>query len=155
MVHRFKLIYMKTIIDKAFFFFFLFFLLHSCSSDKNNSGLDEFDCFCERKTDVNLSDLIGKWKLRKVQTVFLNPRVYDYSSKDIIFDFRQDGVLIITSDIGEFVGGNSGEFSYSLSQNALSLQIDQTSKECCLSDIILKLDGSSLDGPILCLVKIQ
>jgi hypothetical protein len=146
---------MKSIKNKTILFLFLILFLHSCSSDKNDNGLDEFECSCEQKTDVDLSDLIGKWKLRKVQTVFLNPRVYDYSSNDIIYDFRPDGVLIVSSDIGEFVGGNAGEFSYSLSQSAFSLQIDQTSKACCLSDINLKLDGSSLDGPILCLVKVQ
>lgn len=146
---------MKTLTNKSIIFLILIIFTHACSSDKNDSELVEFESACEQKNDVDLLDLIGKWKLRKVQTVFLNPGVYDYSSNEIIYDFREDGVLIISSDIDEFVGGSTGEFSYSLSQNALNLQIDQTSKTCCLSDISLRLDGSSLDGPILCLVKVQ
>lgn len=116
--------------------------------------MKEFEWQCGKNTELALSSLIGEWKLEKVQTVFKEHRIYDYSSFDIKYTFRKDGILIISSDI-EFIWGSTGEFPYHLLKNGSVLEINGMTFNSCLSGVKLRLDGSILDGPILCLTQIN
>ena len=115
--------------------------------------MSTFKCSCEKNVEVELNNLLGEWKLEKVRTVFKELQTYDYSSFDIKYIFKENGILVISSDI-KFVGGDSGEFTYRLLENGSILEIDKSEVNCCLSDTKLQLDYSILDGPILCLTKI-
>lgn len=60
---------------------------------------------CGRKDDI-----VGKWKLVKATEAWgMNPQTTDHSCDHIIYEFRKDGKLVITSDIE---GELEGEYSY-------------------------------------------
>lgn len=90
--------------------------------------------------------LIGKWRLEKVQTVFYDPQVYDYSGDNIIYEFKRDGKLIVSSDIEDYQGLGTGEYPYKVSSNILT--IGNSDCEYSISGSELTLDDSPLDGPI-------
>lgn len=45
------------------------------------------------------TEITGKWKLLKVSTVFYNPQTIDYSCDDVVYHFRSNETLTISSDI--------------------------------------------------------
>jgi hypothetical protein len=108
------------------------------------------------------SEVIGKWKLVKGETVFMSKSTEDYSCNEIIYHFRSDGSLIITANIDKFIGNTSGTYQYKFTDSQLyegmsqtkTLQINLRSLACGISGGIMKLDDSPLDGPILYLVRL-
>jgi len=57
---------------------------------------------CEK---TNVDNLFGRWKLTEVYTSFNNGQneVIDYTTNDIIYDFRKNGQLIITGAIPDIL----------------------------------------------------
>lgn len=55
-------------------------------------------------------DIVGKWKLvLATETQVSTPQLMDYSCDNIIYEFRKDGKLVITSDVE---GQLEGEYAY-------------------------------------------
>ena len=110
----------------------------------------------------NDNQIIGKWKLVKAQTVFLDPRTVDYSCNQIIYAFDLNGNLTITADTADIIGQNSGSYDYTFSKSSFfegqnekyTIKIKQRSITCGISNGVMILDDSPLDGPILYLVRI-
>lgn len=106
--------------------------------------------------------LVGKWKLVKSESVFMNRNAEDYSCNKIIYDFRSDGTLVITSDIDKYIGSKPGTYQYKFTKTSLyeggsqsyMLQVNQRSVACGISEGVMNLDDSPVDGPILYLVRL-
>jgi hypothetical protein len=107
----------------------------------------------------NKDDIAGKWKLIKGEEVYYNPRTVNYSCNNVIYHFQSDDILIITSDIGDIIGFEHGQYSYefSLTENKenYTLKIGHLQGGCVISSTNLNINYSSLDGPILNFVRIQ
>jgi hypothetical protein len=114
---------------------------------------------------VNKGDdrsVIGSWKLVKSETVFMSKTNEDYSCNDIIYNFKSNGTLNITSDINNYIGDKQGSYKYSFSTSQLynggnqpyTLKINQRAVACSISQGVMTLDDSPLDGPIIYLVRL-
>ena len=80
----------------------------------------------------------------------------DYSFNEVIYHFRSDGSLIVTCDVDKYMDSTNTNYLYKFTKStqydALNqphvLQIDQTSDACKISDGVMILDDSPLDGPM-------
>ena len=115
---------------------------------------------------VNGADdnILGKWKLVNANIVFSNPRTEDYSCDEIIYDFRADGILVVSSGAsGDSVGHQQGQYTYAFTADRLfegieesyTLSINETKIASGIKNNKLVLNDSPLDGPILYFVRIQ
>lgn len=62
-------------------------------------------------------DITGKWKLVKVEvfsSISKALEVRDYSCKDIIYQLYTDDRLIISSNIEDYIGHDTGEYVYEI-----------------------------------------
>ncbi len=109
--------------------------------------------------------IIGKWKLVKVQVVFYNRDLYDYSHYNIIYEFKSNNVLTVsgeTDDIDTYRGHNIGEHVYSITDDdkvipgsSPVLKIDEIYSLFSISSKSLEISYAPLDGPIYFLIKIE
>lgn len=103
---------MKTTI--LFFSIFCALILSGCQKEKSTliSTTNEETLACPVES-INgpTKKLIGKWKLVRQHTGFVSdgPRSIDYSCNHIVFHFRADGIVEVTSDVEQY---KSGESSY-------------------------------------------
>lgn len=109
--------------------------------------------------DYESTNVVGKWKLEKAETVFYNPQLYNYSQNNIIYEFKSNGILIISSDIDDYIGDMPGEYTYdSVSakneNEPNTLIFNDSSWWYSISEKEMILDNSPLDGPILYFVRI-
>lgn len=103
-------------------------------------------------------NIIGKWKLVKGEEVFYNPRTVDYSCNNVIYQFKTDGVLIITSDIVDIIGFGTGKYSYEFiltDKGSHTLKVDNSQGGCSILGSDLTINYAYLDGPILYLIRVQ
>lgn len=132
-------------------------LISACQKDERKEEIVK--CTIVAKEGSN-DNVIGKWKLVTGETTFFNPRKEDYSCQDIIYDFREDGTLVISGNNEQLIGYEGGEYTFEFSKIELyeglnySLTIENGSIGCSIEKNHMILDNSPLDGPILHLVRI-
>jgi hypothetical protein len=111
------------------------------------------------KDDEN-SSIIGKWKLMKAEIPYSERQPsYDYSQRNIIYEFKANGNLIVfgkTNNINHYLGHEQGvfEFSYINDSDESRMKIDNTTWWYVLSAKELILSLAPLDGQILYFVKL-
>ena len=130
--------------NKIIFYAFFFIVCCSCSDTKDPVSELKYECPCEKNQLTGAENLIGRWKLEK--SLFLYPVavVTDYSLQNTIYDFRANGILIITNE-GD---PDSVERSYQLSEDGRVLPITQTKSSCRFADTHLEINNSYVDGPV-------
>lgn len=106
-------------------------------------------------------DIVGKWKLEKVKTVFYEPKEYDYSENNIIYLFRANRTLKVTSDVDENMAHNPGEYSYRVEKSSVYKETDviviNNGPEaiCSISGNNLIIDDSPRDGYIYSFTRVK
>lgn len=147
---------MKSQFSKLSIFFLLLLFV--------GAGCKENDDKCNTVAVKGAEDsVIGKWKQVKGESVFRNPLIVDYSCNEIIYHFKSDGTLTITSDIDNPIGYNSGNYTYVFSLNSMyenmeenhTLKIGDSSWGCSISESSMILNDAPLDGPILNFIRIE
>lgn len=106
-------------------------------------------------------DVVGKWKMVRRETVFFNPETTDHSCDNVIYHFRKDGILEVSSNIGgvEHTSGN-GEYAFELipsnqHENKFVLKIGHLNWSCDIEGNKMVLSRVSTDGPILNFLRIE
>ena len=95
------------------------------TSNENEDVLNENEDISNENEDVSnenedTSSIVGKWKLEVVYFLDLtdiSPKHLDYSQNDIIYDFKENNVLIVSGkmdNIGDYRGYTKGEHSYEM-----------------------------------------
>jgi len=104
-------------------------------------------------------DVVGKWALVKVHTVFSaeGEGIADHSCDNTVYHFQQDGILTTSSDKEGFSSGTS---SYELSQipsqpGHYTLTIGNITYGCSISKSTMSFGNPALDGPVRDFVRIQ
>lgn len=108
-------------------------------------------------------DITGKWKLVNAQAVFYNPSMEDYSCDDIVYDFRESGMLLVYGTDNQTIGYGEGQYTFEFStikfyegsEGDYTLKIGNASMVCSIKNNRLILDGSALDAPILYLIRVK
>lgn len=128
---------------KRIIFYTLFFLccifIYSCKDDEKDCSIGkEFTGTNCKVTPVcgKANDIIGKWKLVKTKEAYsLKNGFNDYSCDEVIYEFRTDNKLVVTSNIEEQLNGEY-KFNY------------KGINDCptCLPAENLQIDGLSLWG---------
>jgi len=110
------------------------------------------------------NDVLGKWKLLSYRTVFYNPDTTDYSCDDIIYEFKSDGRLTVTSTVDEPHGYAAGDYAFELKANVApedgiwyyTLQIGEHSAwPAMIEPREMILSQAYLDGPVLHFARIE
>lgn len=139
----------------------ILFMIIACKKDDNME--ENLRCPIEALDGAN-DNVVGKWKLAKAKVVFQNPRTEDYSCDEIIYDFRADGILVISGGASsDSIGYPEGQYTYAFTADKLfewveesyTLSIDETKIASGINNNQLILNSSPLDGPILYFVRIQ
>lgn len=98
------------------------------------------------KISEDQKPFIGKWKLIAIADKRTNPEVppgyeepsHDYSENNIIYQFKKNGELVITSDIENIAGLQPGKYSYKVRPEStieLSLYFIFIDNEACAYSI--------------------
>ena len=123
---------------------------------------DNLQCPVVAKDGPN-NDIVGKWKLVKVQPAFSNPRTEDYSCGNVEYEFQEGGILIVTGSAENIRGYDDGQYSFEFKDIKLhegikekyTVKIDDMSIACGIQDNKMVLNDSFLDGDILYFVRIE
>ena len=118
------------------------------------------------KTDENQKPFIGKWKLISVSDEIkitrrkplpFEPPAYDYTDNNVNYEFKRNGILIITSDIDELAGLQPGRHSYKIEDDIWpTITIDAYSCDYGISKESLSISHGSGDDPWQCkLIRIE
>ena len=134
--------------NKIFFYAFFFIVCCSCSDTKDPVSELKYECPCEKNQLTGAENLIGRWKLEK--SMFFDTGAVVKELQNTIYDFRANGILIITNE-GD---PDSVERSYQLSEDGRVLTINQSKSSCRFSDTHLEINYSYVDGPVQCFVKL-
>lgn len=112
---------------------------------------------CSKDNDIENNKIVGEWKLEEAQIYgFEGGRSIDYSRENIIYNFRSDGILVITG--GENAGYPNGEYEYALVKEPLGgpddpevlfLKIENSEWTYQNINGKMKLGMSYVDGPDL------
>lgn len=143
------------------FLFLVGFFSFSCErNDLNKYGLK-----CDVKP-VNGSneDITGKWRKIKSEYTFTPTKMdpIDYSCDNVIYHFKSDGVVEITSDI--FIEGpDPGSYAYEITTESPwegmteygSLKIRGSSWACSIKDNWMKLSQAPTDGMIDHFIRVE
>ena len=80
----------------------------------------DYSACIEGEPDIITSSdqILGEWKLTRSE-VFWDYQVWDYSDENIIYNFRPDGILVV-SETGGVGGFEKGEYSYEFKKDYLS-----------------------------------
>ncbi len=109
-------------------------------------------------------DVVGKWKLLSYRTVFYNPDTTDYSCEAIIYEFKREGGLSVTSTVDEPHGYAAGDYAFELKANVApedgntyyTLQIGEQSQwPATIGSREMILSQAYVDGPVLHFARIE
>ena len=134
--------------NRIIFYAFFFIVCCSCSDTKDPVSELKYECPCEKNQLKGAENLIGRWKLEKSMFFYTGAVVKEL--QNTIYDFRANGILIITNE-GD---SDSVERSYQLSEEGTVLTINQSKGSCRFSDTHLEINYSYVDGPVQCFVKL-
>jgi len=136
----------------------------SCIAEKNVNEESE-DCLCNFNfSHDGTASIIGKWKLEKIRVISrLGTFCTDYSKYNVVYEFKHDGILTVSSGNSENHGWHeSGEYSFIKDEWGMSqdgypwgLNINKGSTNWyILSSKELIIDYSPGDGATYYFVKI-
>lgn len=97
---------------------------------------------CTNDDETPTNQILGKWKLVKVESYKLNPnnntslQTIDYSDKNITYDFRSNNKLIITGD--QNIDNKNRESDYIFEKDYLSGYPSEGESKI----LLVKIDGS-------------
>ena len=128
--------------NRIIFYAFFFIVCCSCSDTKDPVSELKYECPCEKNQLTGAENLIGRWKLEKSMFFYTGAVVKEL--QNTIYDFRANGILIITNE-GD---PDSVERSYQLSEDGTVLIINQSRNSCRFSDTHLEINNSYVDGPV-------
>ena len=157
----------KNLLKYAKYVFILLFLAtiySSCATEKNG-GEECEDCLCifDFDHDENAS-IIGEWKLEKIKVnTRLGISCTDCSPYNIVYEFKQNGVLIVSENTKNYGWHESGEYSFIKDEWSMGhdgypwgLNINKGSTNWyILSSKKLIIDYSPGDGATYYFVKIE
>jgi len=159
-----------NVLKQILIFFFWVGSVVGCSKRDAKEPVEE--PFLEESSTekVYLKDslmLIGKWHLVKVTTSGFSPDgkgpvSYDYSQNDIVYEFKTNGVLTISSEtdnIGNYCGDRLRDYQFLFShdnlRNCYIIEISHFPHWYLISAEELVLDTRPLDGDMYKLEKIE
>lgn len=128
------------------------------------NGLSNHNLECKvNAVDGAQDNVIGKWRLVKLEEVFYNPKVTDYSCYIIIYHFNEEGKLLVSSNIEENIIYEPGEYDYSFNIGTLyeggeenyTLKISSINWACGIQESNMALNNAPVDGPKLYFVRIE
>lgn len=137
------------------------FFSFSCEKD----GLNEYGLKCDVKP-VNGSDedITGKWRKVKSEYTFTPTKMdpIDYSCDNIIYHFKSNGEVEITSDIS-IEGRDPGSYSYRIITEPpwvwmtehRTLKIGDSSWACNIKDNWMILSQAPVDGMIDHFIRVE
>jgi len=106
----------KNLLEYAKYISILLFLIGICSScaTENHVEEDYEDCLCIFDfAHDKAASIIGKWKLEKIRVLSrLGISCMDCSSYNIVYEFKQDGSLIVSENTENYGWHESGEYSF-------------------------------------------
>lgn len=138
------------------------------SNCKKKSTLKEvietFECGVE-VIEGEQHEIVGKWKLVLVGYAFSTPDPTDYSCNQIVYDFKPDGRLVVTSDIAQTGGYGAGNYSYEFNRrtastgnpNDYTLSVGEGSTwpvSVGRCEMVLSFTGMATDGAVLRFIRI-
>ncbi|SFN99091.1 hypothetical protein [Salegentibacter flavus] len=92
---------------------------------------------CSNDDDISTDQIVGEWKL--IQAEFYGSEgesSIDYSDQNIIYDFRQTGLLKVTG--GENAGYPTGEYQYSFGKDHFGCAFDSDDPKI----LVVKINNS-------------
>ncbi|HLW50226.1 MAG TPA: hypothetical protein VKZ78_04580 [Sphingobacteriaceae bacterium] len=146
-------------------------MLGACQKQEIND--DELKC---PVTAIEGPDdnILGKWKLVKTRTSAFNPpskiedqrsRIEDYSCNNIIYHFKEDGLLIVSGTYEGVFGFTNGEYSFVFSNTPssdgmedkfkLTLKIEQRDVPCSINNNNMIIDYAPGDGHTHYFVRVE
>ena len=118
---------------------------------------------CDRtETDENM--VIGEWKLQSATHVYTQTTT-DYSAKNIVYNFQNDGTLIVTGETNS--GYNEGYYNYVFKKDYISNEPSMNEPKNYLviienqkwifnrSNNQLTLDQTYVDGELLTFTRVE
>jgi hypothetical protein len=137
------------------------FALAQCNKVES-SDEDCEDCLCRFDfTHEEPASIVGKWKLEKIRVISrLGIFCTDYSPYNVVYEFKENGILIVTGDIEDY--NWTGDYSFVKDEWGMGqdgypwgLNINGSTNWYILSSKKLIIDNSPLDGPTSYFVKID
>ncbi|MGS2764747.1 hypothetical protein [Sinomicrobium sp. M5D2P9] len=123
-------------------------LLSSCNNDDDNSS----------------PNIIGDWKMIKIEVYSSELEETDYSDNNILYQFQSDGALIVEADVDND-GYNNGSYNYEMNLEHLSgnlsveepqeyiVKIENNKWVLDMSTDTMTLSQAHVDGPTLFFIK--
>ena len=113
---------------------------------------------CSKDDDSTTDQIVGEWRLLRTTCCFFEGgKTTDYSDENIIYNFKRNGILIITG--GQNVEYPVGEYQYFFGKDNLGsntnepkillVKIDNNKWTYSLTKGIMTLGMSYIDGPNL------
>lgn len=113
---------------------------------------------CSKDDDSTTDQIVGEWRLLRTTCCFFEGgKTTDYSDENIIYNFKRNGILIITG--GQNVEYPVGEYQYFFGKDNLGsntnepkillVKIDNNKWTYNLTKGIMTLGMSYIDGPNL------
>jgi hypothetical protein len=136
------------------------FIIYSCQKEKAKS--EQLACLVTAVDDSE-NNIVGEWKLVKGVATFQSPDTVDYSCKDIVYVFKQDGTLTINSNRQSNIGLEDEDYNYELILSPLddnvnekhTLKIGELNSAINIGSKEMIINNSYLDGPILFFYRIK
>ena len=155
---------MKHLLKLLIFSLLLIIAVTACNSNQKEDDIPIENL--TKSVDSDLYKLIsGKWQLMEVRASFVSnpPFVYDCSEYNIVYEFKTNGVLIVSGETDESIGYTAGEYTYSFVDDVFGwlhlpwgLQINNYSPSWYnISSEELIIDYSPLDGSTSCFIRID
>lgn len=128
-------------------------MLGACQKQEVNN--DELKCPVTAKEGPD-DNIIGKWKFVKTRTAALAApsKTYDYSCNNVIFHFKEDGLLVISGVSEGIRSFGNGEYSFEFKDvpfftgmdGTYTITIGYISGACSIQENKMIIDRSPLDG---------
>lgn len=113
-------------------------------------------------------NIVGKWKLVKIQVTSFSPypppaSMIDYSCDNIVYEFQEGGILIVTGAPKDIRSYENGEYPFEFTNTPLNeyapekytLKIKNRGISCGIQDNKMVFNDSDLDGDIVHFVRIE
>lgn len=141
-------------------------LLGACQKE-NKLEKDSLNLKCPVIAKEGPNDsVIGKWKLVKVEIVFApttEQSTRDYSCDNIVYEFQEGGILIVTGTSENMRAYKNGQYPFEFKDTKLNeyapekytLEIKNRSISCGIQDNKMIFNDSDLDGDIVHFVRVE
>jgi hypothetical protein len=108
-----------------------------------------------------LESIIGRWKLETIKHP-MNGQSFYYSQHNVVYEFKTDGVLVISGEAEIPIWPETGEYSYSFIDDekgygmvglSYGLKIGNSTFWYRISSKELEINNAPLDGAVISLIK--